>query len=235
MAKEPRPAPVFLIAGGRDTKAGCYSALLARIFRSSGKDRPRIAYIGAATDDDAGFIKYMRALLESGGACDWELAPLAGRKGSHAKARRVVEASDLVFVGGGDVERGMHWLVEREMIPCLAQKHAGGAPFFGVSAGAIMLCRKWVRWKDPDDDSTVEPFDCLGLADTLCDTHCEDDGWEELKALLALEDERAVGWGIRCGAALAVGPGGTVEVVAGTADELSLHGEKARPVRAAPS
>jgi peptidase E len=227
-----RPAPVFLVAGGRDTAAGTYSKLLARIYRSSGKDRPRIGYIGAAMDDDPRFFKYMRALLESGGPCDYELAPLAGRKGSAGKARQVIAACDLVFVGGGDVERGMHWLQEREMIDCLEEKHASGAPFFGVSAGSIMLCRKWVRWQDPDDDATAETFDCLGLADALCDTHCEDDGWEELKALLALGSARTVGWGIRSGAALAVSPDGSVQVVAGTADRLTAHGETARSVRA---
>jgi len=215
-----RAAPVFLLAGGRETKPGTYGKLLARIYRLTGKPRPRIAYLGAANDDDPRFLEFMGPLLDSGGPCDFELAPLAGRKGSAERARRVVDAADLVFVGGGDVERGMHWLHERDLVGCLAKKHAGGAPFFGASAGSIMLCREWVRWRDPDDDATAERFACLGFADVVCDTHCEEDDWEELKALLELQGKGAVGFGIRSGAAIQVSPDGVVEVVAGRVDRL---------------
>jgi len=46
-----------------------------------------------------------------------------------------------------------------------------------------MLSKEWIRWRDPDDDATAEFFPCLGIAPLICDTHGEQDGWEELQAL----------------------------------------------------
>jgi peptidase E len=221
-----KPKPVFLLAGGRDTARNAYADVVKRIYKLTGSGRPRIAYIGAANDDNPRFIGFMSGMLAAAGPCDFELAPLAGKKGSAAKARKVVEAADLVFVGGGDVEAGMKWIRERDFARCLEDKRASGAPVFGASAGAIMLASRWVRWRDPDDDSTAELFDCLGLAPVLCDTHCEEDDWVELKAALGLAGEGAHGWGIRSGAAIEVGHDGSVKVTAGKVDAFAMRGGK---------
>jgi peptidase E len=214
---------VLLFAGGPSTKKGTYSAALERAYRSTGKTRPRIAYLGAASGDDARFFGFMHSFLQAGGACDIELAALAGKKAAPAKARRVVEAADLVFAGGGDVEEGMKWLEQKEMVDWLRKRREAGQPFLGVSAGAIMLCRQWVRWSDPDDDASAELFDCLGIADALCDTHGEDDGWCELQALVRLAGEGATGHGIRTGGAVEVS-GSVVETITGTVDAFTLRG-----------
>lgn len=212
--------PVLLLAGDPRGARNAYGPILGRFFGLSGKRRPRVGYVGAASGDDPRFVGFMRALLEAGGECDCELAPLAGRKGSAAKAKAVLEASDLVFVGGGDVEEGMRWLSERDAVGLLSRLRGSGVPFFGVSAGAIMLSRKWVRWRDPDDEESAETFDCLGFAEVYCDTHGEADRWAELKALLALVGPGEVGHGIRTGAAVEVGQGGALKVVAGKLDTL---------------
>ena len=78
----------------------------------------------------------------------------------------------------------MRVLREKEMIGVLRRLHREGKPFFGTSAGSIMLASQWIRWADPNDEASAELFDCLGLAPVFCDTHGEDDGWEELQALL---------------------------------------------------
>jgi peptidase E len=215
-----KPLPIYLLAGGRATKRGTYAALLRRIFALTGAARPKVAYVGAATDDDAQFLGWMNSFFTAGGACDFELAPFAGRRRSLAAARRVLEAADLVFVGGGDVEAGMRWLARPAAAALLEKRWRAGAPLVGVSAGAIMLASQWVRWRDPDDDSTAAVFDCLGLAKTLCDTHGEADGWPELRALLRLKGRGAVGYGIRTDAAIAVSPAGKVEVLQGEVDRL---------------
>src|SRR5208283_1309482 len=90
-----------------------------------------------------------------------------------------------------------------------------GKPFFGISAGSIMLAREWVRWRDPDDVTTAELFPCLGLADILCDTHDEKAGWEELQAALALKKDGALGYGIATGTGVIVFPDGRVEGLGG--------------------
>jgi len=56
------------------------------------------------------------------------------------------------------------------------------------------------------DDATAEIFPCLGIAPVICDTHGEEDGWEELQALIALEKDKTIGYGIVSGTAIKVYP-----------------------------
>ena len=76
---------------------------------------------------------------------------------------------------------------EKNITDFLVGLYKQGKPFFGISAGSIMLAQEWIRWRDPEDDTTAEIFPCLGIAPVICDTHGEEDGWEELQALIALE------------------------------------------------
>ena len=110
--------------------------------------------------------------------------------------------------------------MEKEMTGFLRRLYRSGKLFFGISAGSIMLARKWVRWRDPDDDESAELFSCLGLAPILCDTHGEGDGWEELKALLALSPTGAIGYGIVSGTAIVVEPDGTLSALGGEVDRF---------------
>jgi hypothetical protein len=53
------------------------------------------------------------------------------------------------------------------------------------------------------------------MAPVICDTHGEADDWEELQALLALEKDDTIGYGIVSGAALKVYPDGKIEALGG--------------------
>jgi cyanophycinase-like exopeptidase len=218
-----RPSPLFLLAGAPGAGGGVYRPLIREILQLPGKRKPRVAYLGAASDDDPRFSAFMERLIRSAGDCAFRLAPQVDRKGGRGGAREVIEEADLVFLGGGDVELGMRRLLERDLTGTLQQKYRSGTPFFGVSAGAILLCRQWIRWRDPEDDGSAELFDCLGLAPVLCDCHGEEDGWAELKALLRLAGGRALGHGLRAGAAVRVTADGTTEPVCGTVDRLGVR------------
>jgi cyanophycinase-like exopeptidase len=208
--------PTYLIAGGRGRERLRGPDPIAQVvIRSAGVPRPRVAYVGAASGDNPAFRLLIGGILKKAGAGEVTLAPLCGRKANADAAREVLEAADLIFVSGGDVEEGMRVLEERGMIPILRRLHADGTPFFGISAGSIMLARSWVRWTDPKDDDSAELFPCLGFAPVLCDTHGEGDGWGELKAALTLRPGGAVGYGIVSGTALVVQKDGTVGAVGG--------------------
>jgi len=189
--------------------------LLQAVFRRTGVRRPTIAYVGTASGDNAAFRLLIANRLQKAGAGKVTLAPLCGRRGNTEKAKTVIEASDLVFFSGGDVEEGMRVLKEKGMTDPLRYLYRTGKPFFGISAGSIMLARQWIRWKDPDDDTRAELFDCLGLAPVPCDTHGEAEGWEELKALLALSPTGTIGYGIASGTAIVVDPDDSVSALGG--------------------
>jgi cyanophycinase-like exopeptidase len=209
-------APIFLIAGDRGVRIRKGpDPLLQAVFHRAGVRRPAVAYIGAASGDNAAFRLMITKRLQKAGAGKVSLAPLYGRHGDTEKAKVVLESSDLVFISGGDVEEGMRVLQEKKIIETLRRLYRSGKPFFGISAGSIMLALRWIRWTEPDDDSTSELFDCLGFASVLCDTHGESEGWEELQALLALSPTGTVGHGIVSGAAVVVEPDGTVSALGG--------------------
>jgi peptidase E len=207
--------PVYLLAGGRPRNPASFNPLYQAVFQESGKTAPSIAYVGAASDDSKAFFLMMAAALKGAGAGKIKLAALASKKADIEKAKAILESSDIVYVSGGDVEHGMQVLAGNNLTEFIVGLYKQGKPFFGISAGSIMLAKEWIRWPNPDDDSTAEIFPCLGIAPVLCDTHGEADGWEELQALLKLEKEGAIGYGIVSGTAIKVFPDGKIEALAG--------------------
>ena len=124
--------------------------LLAGILSRIGLERPGVAYIGAASNDNRVFFMWITALLKKAGAGTVRLAALASRRADPAKARALLQEADLVFVSGGDVELGMSVLEQTGTAALLRELYQAGKPFIGLSAGSIMLARSWVRWTDPE-------------------------------------------------------------------------------------
>jgi peptidase E len=202
---------LHLVGGGPGTVLA-----LRRHFKAAiaglGKKRPLVAYVGTATDDNRGFFAMIRGAL-SATTARMVLVRIASARASMADARKLLDESDMVFVSGGDVERGMQVLNERGMAEPLRALARRGKPMFGISAGSIMLAGEWVRFPD-DDDSRAEIFPCLGIAPVHVDAHSEDDGWSELRVLVRLLHERGdpdpVGYGLtrKGGLRVELGAGG---------------------------
>ena len=204
--------PLHLLAGGPGSDASHMTSLLAEALRTSGAAHPRVACVGAANGDHPGFFRRMDALFKAAGAGAFELAPTAS---ATDHARTVLARADAIFMSGGDVAAGMETLRAAGLVPLLAERHAAGVPFVGLSAGSIMLSQQWIAWSDPDDDATAAPFDCLGFAPLLCDTHAEEDDWNELRALLEFQQPGTRGYGITSRAMLRVHPDGRTEAIGG--------------------
>jgi cyanophycinase-like exopeptidase len=218
--------PVFLLAGGRHGRRKSPDPLLEAVFREFGIKSPTVAYSGTASGDDRGFFRFIASEITDAGVDKVIHAVIAPEGADLKKAKSVLESADIVFISGGDVEAGMEILHEKQMIDFLTGLYRQGKPFFGISAGAIMLADKWVRWPDPEDETSAELFDCLGFAPIICDTHDEQGGWEELKAALKLEKEGAIGYGLASGSAVKVTPDGRVEAIGGTVHRYVRKGDK---------
>jgi peptidase E len=207
--------PVFLLAGGMGQRRVSPDPLLQAVFQECGVPSPKVAYVGAANDDSTRFFGFITSSFKEAGAGEIKHALIVPKKADLIKAKALLEAADIIFISGGDVEAGMDVLKQKDMIGFITGLHEQGKPFFGLSAGSIMLAREWVRWRDPDDDTTAEIFPCLGIAPVICDTHAEGDDWEELKALLALEKNGVEGYGLPSGNGIKVFPDGRVEALGG--------------------
>ena len=204
---------IYLMAGGRGAKAT--DEIMKAIFKDLGKSRPAIAYIGAASGDDKKFFGFIGEMIKTGGDCSLTQVFLTAPKADINKAKAILEASDAIFMSGGDVEAGMQVLQEKQLDDFFKELYAAGKLFFGASAGSIMLAEKWVRWSDPEDDSTAELFSCLEIAPVLCDTHAEKDKWEELQSALRLEGTDVTGYGIATNSCLVVAPNGQLAALGG--------------------
>ncbi len=226
-----RQKPIFLVAGDPSNRRPRSDPLLRAVFGDCGVSSPSIAYIGAASNDDRGFFGWVSDYFTKSGSGEVMLAPTC-RRFERRSFEKTCEAADAVFISGGDVEEGMKVVARHGLAPFLSELYRGGKPFFGVSAGTIMLARAWVRWED-EDDSVGGLFPCLRLADILCDTHGEKENWGELKALLQLSPDSSVGYGIRAGSAIRVDPDGKVEPI-GKIDTFVKQGNavcRAKPAK----
>jgi dipeptidase E len=208
-----KPADIFLIAGGPQAKNT--KEILAEVLASCKKKGPNVAYIGTASDDNKDFFLMLQPIIMAAGAGNVTLIPIV-RQFDPDKAKDILLASDVVFISGGDVDMGMKYLRMRKIIPFFRELYDQGKLFCGVSAGAIMLCRNWIHWRDPDDDDTGELLDCLGFAPLLCDVHAEEDDWVEMKRLLGFFPQGEIGYGIPAEGALRVAPDGKITSI-GTA------------------
>ena len=207
--------PVYLFAGGRSGDRKKQGALLETMFREIGIASPTVAYSGTASGDDRSFFRFIAGELTEAGPDKVVHAVIAPLSADLNKARSILAEADIVFISGGDVEAGMDVLREKKMLGFIGDLYRQGKPFFGISAGAIMLAERWVRWRDPHDDSSAELFPCLGFARVICDTHDESGGWEELQAALKLAEDGVSGYGLATGSGIKVFKDGKVEAVGG--------------------
>lgn len=197
--------------------------LLQEVVEKCGPAHPGIAYLGSASGDNRDFFGMISVLLKNAGAGEVMLAPTVGARVNLGKTLDILNHADAILVSGGDVEEGMRVLGEKHLAPCLRARYDHGTVFVGLSAGSIMLSRQWVRWPDPNDDSTAEAFACMGFAPVLCDTHGEADNWEELLALLRVGAPGAVGYGIPSGAGLCVMPEGRLRAMGESVHRFTMR------------
>ena len=206
--------PVTLIAGQFKSPHFGTRPHLEAALRSTSTESPAALYIGAANGDDASFGAALCALLGAAGAAEVFWPKLAKRRRREAAAaRKTLERVDVVFLGGGDVEAGMDVLRRAEFVDELRSAAARGVIFAGMSAGAIMLGERWIRWPRADaGDDEAETYECLGIAPCSLDTHGETDEWREARSFVAVRvrelGRKAKAYGVPSGGALIVSGGG---------------------------
>jgi len=206
--------PVTLIAGDRGSRHFGTAPYLAEAMAQSRKEAPVALYIGAASGDNAGFGEALCGLIEGAGAREVLWPKLTGKRREIARARDALARVDFVFVGGGDVEAGMDALNDAELVDPMHTAATRGVIFAGMSAGAIMLGERWIRWpRDDAGDDDAETYECLGIAPCSLDTHGEADHWRETQSFAAVRaretGKKARAYAVPSGGALVIGASGT--------------------------
>jgi peptidase E len=182
------------------------------------EEAPLALHLGAANGDDESFGTRLCALLAAAGAVDVVWPKLAARRGAATAARKALERVHFVFIGGGDVEAGMNVLQRAQLVADIREAAARGVVFAGMSAGAIMLGERWIRWPRADaGDDEAETYECLALAPCALDCHGEADGWTEARSFAAVRarelKRKAKVYGIPSGGALVAHSGGRMHAL----------------------
>ena len=217
--------PAFLLAGGRQSGSEDMLRLMTLALaqaaplgtqghpqetKASARDRskPQIAYIGAANGDSLVFFTWMKALLLKAGAGKIRFIRLAKEKIDLRKTKESLSSSEVIFLAGGEVEDGVRWLEKHGLTGYLKELHSAGKLFVGVSAGTIMMGAYWARGENLDDPASSELFTCLGVIPVVFDVHAEGEDWTELKTVLTLMGDGAIGYGVPRGGMISADSGG---------------------------
>jgi hypothetical protein len=206
--------PVTLIAGQFGSRHFGTRPYLADAMRHTRTERPTTLYLGAANGDDGSFGTALCLALVAAGAgrIVW---PKLKRRRDRSKARVALETVEFVFLGGGDVAAGMAALASADLIGSIEAAAARGAVFAGLSAGAIKLGQRWIRWRHAGaGDDEAETYPCLGLVPFSLDTHGEADDWNETRAFARVR-AREIGktakvYAVPSGGALVATPSGKI-------------------------
>jgi peptidase E len=205
-----------LIAGKFGSRHFGTKPYLADALKRTGKDKPVVLYVGAASGDDPTFGTALGALMTAAGAGRVVWPKLASRRKQSSQMRQALAEVDLVFVGGGDVEAGMDLLRGAELLDDFHAAADRGAVFAGMSAGSIMLGKRWIRWPNADaGDDEAQTYECLGVVPIALDTHGEGDAWGEAQSYAAVRarelGKKARAYGIPSGGALVIDHKGRIE------------------------
>ena len=205
-----------LIAGKFGSRHFGTKPYLKEAVQRTGKDKPLVLYVGAASGDDPTFGTALGALMTGAGAHRVLWPKLAGHRKQTNQMRQALADVDLVFVGGGDVEAGMDVLRNAGLLDDFHAAADRGAVFAAMSAGAIMLGKRWIRWPNADaGDDDAETYECLGVVPFALDTHGEGDAWQEARSYAAVRarelGKKARAYGVPSGGALVIDHRGRIE------------------------
>lgn len=205
-----------LIAGKFGSRHFGTKPYLKEAMKRTGKNEPLVLYVGVASGDDPTFGTALGALMTAAGAGRVLWPKLATRRKQSNQMRQALAEVDLVFVGGGDVEAGIDLLRNAGLVDDFHAAADRGAVFAAMSAGSIMLGKRWIRWPNADaGDDEAETYECLGLVPFALDTHGEGDAWQEARSFAAVRarelGKKARAYTIPSGGALVIDPRGRIE------------------------
>lgn len=138
----------------------------------TGKKKPKALFIPTASSDDFRYIAWFQMRYGDELGCETEVLCLLGESPSKVEIRRLIEAADVIYVGGGNTLKMMRKWRFLGMDKLLKKAYEHGAIMCGLSAGAIC----WFEYGHSDsmayyDDKNWDYIRVKGLGlvkDTFC-------------------------------------------------------------------
>lgn len=183
---------VVSMGGGGFSETGHVTALDDYVMRLSGKDDPRVCFIPTASGDADSYISRFYSAFESAGYQATHLGLF--NRGTDEEIARIIEHTDVVYVGGGNTANLLALWALHGLSPLLKKAYQRGVVMAGVSAGG--LC--WFEAGLTDSFGPGLKFVTNGLA-LIKDAFCPHFDSEALRRDRFIEELRAAGrsgWGV---------------------------------------
>lgn len=188
-----------------------------KMIKLTGKEHPKIVFIGAAHgDDESRFLVIQKYFSEDFG-CEVENLHLVddSKRPDADEIKKIIFGADIVYVGGGNVTQLMNTLKKTGVDNLLIQAYNRGIIMAGNSAGGCVWFEYYGNDEDEDFDGTIDTLKtkkALGLLRGYFEPHWNtksQDGIDKesvsknaVQRMLARESK--FGYGVDEGAAIMV-------------------------------
>src|SRR5574340_869894 len=125
---------MLLLSSSRVGKTGFLEKAIPFIRQFLGEKPARIAFVPFASVDnnyDDYAVKLKQALKD---------LPYEIRMAKPGEAKKIIEESDTIMVGGGNTFKLLHDIYQLNLLDIIRDKVSLGAPYIGCSAGANISC-----------------------------------------------------------------------------------------------
>ena len=152
----------------------------AEVVRLAATPRPRVLFVGTATQDDPGYLDVVEEHYGKRLGCSVTALNLYDRAWKREDGLDQIRRADIVYVGGGNTLRMMKFWRRRGIDQALIEAARRGTVMAGVSAGAICWASRGVSdsraYSSTSEDWSFIGVRGLGLIDIVLSPHHETDG-----------------------------------------------------------
>lgn len=187
---------IIAVGGGRYSD-GEIKNILEYIASCAKKENPSVLFLPTAGFDDIEGDEDIRDIF-LGCGCSFDYLFLTDKALTKEDIREKILSSDVIYVGGGNVEFMMNTWNETGASDILREAYEKGIVMSGYSAGAV--CWFTEGYDDCGPDRSFIFCDCLGILPYSACPHFEGNGWYNFKD--EIKNRPFSGMGIENGAAL---------------------------------
>lgn len=187
---------IIAVGGGRYDD-GEIRNILEYIASCANKENPKVLFLPTAGFDDIEGDEHIRDIF-LGCGCSFDYLFLTDKALTKDSIREKFLSSDVIYVGGGNVEFMMNTWNETGASDILREAYEKGIIMSGYSAGAV--CWFTEGYDDCGHDRSFIFCDCLDILPYSACPHFEGNGWYNFKD--EIKNRPLSGMGIENGAAL---------------------------------
>lgn len=186
--------PIYLFADSRPLFLKREDGLpfLIQVKQLVQREAPKAAYLGASNGENESFYGIFEAAMEGIGIKDCRMIRASYTEGDAS----FMDDADIIFLSGGDVERGWRTFEEFDLRNRIIRRYYEGAILIGVSAGAVQIGLFGLTERDDGSDHLFSTF---GLVPFIVGVHEERRHWLSLQKSVLLSGGEAHGIGIGSG------------------------------------